>query len=223
MYFLGTLEKILAGGPKPIAVELPVVEAPKKEFKSYDKNGKTPYVKKEYPSNSKYPPKSYPEKKPYQSQDFSEKKEKTKSQNCFGLWAKDGDTFEAMYDKQRTTFRLSDINCPEKGQNYFTEAKKLLDSKVKNKVVYLDFKGIDPYDRQIVEVFEDKEKTISINTQLLKLGLATSERYKNNEGDYTDNIIEHIEDKVDEFISKVTEKGIWSEPQVPPRKIKFPK
>ena len=216
MYFLGTLEKILASGSKPVALEAPTIQKEKKEFRPY-KNDKGGYVKKEYPKNSSFKNSSYKPK-----EEFKEK-EKFKSQNCFGLWAKDGDTFEAMYDKQRTTFRLSDIDCPEKGENYSNEAKKHLDSKIKNKVIYLDFKGLDPYERHIVEIFEDKEKTISINSQLLKLGLATSERYMNNEGEKTNNIIEHASNKIEELVAKVTEKGIWSEPKELPRKIKFPK
>jgi micrococcal nuclease len=231
MYFLGTLEKILEGTPKVEAEvvvkkkEIPEQSQVKPEFKkTYDK----PYVKGEYKkpydknkgfkTNYDTPYVKKDSSTPYVKKDSneptsSEKAPKKRPNNCFGVYVKDGDTFDAMYNQERVCFRLAGIDCPEYKEAFSDAATQFLKTKVLRKVVYVEFKGKDIYDREIVEAFEDKEMKISINKQLLQQGLATSERYKNNEGELTHNLLEHIGNKITEAGANITEKGIWSDSQ----------
>lgn len=217
MYFLGTLEKILEGSPKivPQVVHKEITESPKapESKKVYDK----PFVKGEYKKTYDKPyvkgeyKKTYPPKGDFKENDSKPKK---KANNCYGVFVRDGDTFEAMYNQERVCFRLAGIDSPEKNQPFSDAAKEFLKSKVLRKVIYIESKGQDLYKREIVEAYEDKEMKISINKQLLQEGLATSERYKNNEGELTHNIIEHAGNKIAEFGANISDKGMWAEPTV---------
>ena len=211
MYFLGTLEKILEGTHK---VELKVIHEKKKEPLSQ------PNVEhRGFNKNTSFNNKSKPFVKP-QANDFytevtdnhiGEKKPKKKANNCYGVHVRDGDTFEAMYNSKRVCFRLAGIDCPEINKPFSQDAREFLKSKVLHKVVYLEFKGQDIYNREIVEAFEDKEMKTSINEQLLKEGLATSEKYRNNEGELTHNIIERVGNKIAEAGANFNNRGMWGD------------
>lgn len=214
MYFLGTLEKILEGTPK---VELKVLNEKGKEQLSQ------PNVKVEYRSldkNTGFNNKSKPFIKPKTNNSYKEvndigdKKPKKKSNNCYGVHVRDGDTFEAMYNSKRVCFRLAGIDCPEINKPFSQAASEFLKSKILRKVVYLEFKGQDIYNREIVEAFEDKEMRTSINKQLLEEGLATSEKYRNNEGELTHNIIERVGNKIAEVGANFNEKGMWGDDHI---------
>lgn len=140
-----------------------------------------------------------------QSKDYSEKKnikEKVIDRNtCYVLFPKDGDTFVGMHQNEKKTFRLAGINTPEKGQPGAKEATEFLRENIGKKVVYLTFLGKDKYDREIVEVFLDKERKLNLNEKLIELGLAKSERYKDANGNYTHSTLEYAKHELKEKIA----------------------
>ncbi len=126
------------------------------------------------------------------------------------LFAKDGDTFLGMYNREQYNFRLAGINAPEKGKAWSKEATEFLNKTIKGKSVYLEFLGEDKYGREIVEVYLDKEKNIHVNKMLLEAGLATSERYKNNQGKNTHNVVDYAKNELTETVAKIKDVGMWS-------------
>lgn len=183
---------------KPDSEKKTSVIPPKKTYSNTNTEKK--YEKK----YEKYEKKIYPEKNSDQN------KPPRQSTNCFGLYPVDGDTFVGMYDKQKTTFRLAGIDAPEKDENFAKESTEFLRQYIDKKVLFLEFKGKDKYDRHIVEVFTDKEKTKNVNKMLIENGLATSESYKNSDGDKTHGPIENISNEANEWKAKLTGKGMWS-------------
>ncbi len=131
------------------------------------------------------------ELKPRSSADVNKNQDR-----CYGLFAKDGDTFVGMYQNEQTTFRLAGINTPEKGQFNYDKAKFFLKDLIYKKNLYITLKGKDPYNRSIAEVFLDPEKTQSINKMLLEAGLAKSERYSNASGALTHSENEFIDNEM---------------------------
>jgi len=75
----------------------------------------------------------------------------------------DGDTFVSLSGE---TFRLVNINTPEKSQPGFLEAKDYL-SLLENKTVEVEDLGQDKYDRTLARVFTNKY----INLEIIKKGL----------------------------------------------------
>lgn len=130
--------------------------------------------------------------------------------NCYVMFAKDGDTFVGMHENIKKTFRLAGIDTPEKGTPYSEEAKNYLNDNIKKKIVYISILGKDKYERDIVEVFLDKEKTINLNKKMISLGLATSERYTDEQGNRTHNIIEYSENESLEKLAILKNQGIWN-------------
>lgn len=189
MYFIGMLEKILYKPEvKEVEIKPPKTAIfeknennfkyknnqfsedkkstfPKKEFKPYEKKYSSDYVKKEF--------------KPY------EKKEK--SENCYGLFALDGHSFNAMYNNQKVVLKLNNVWTPENNQPFHKDAKNFLDSKIKKKVVYLTVSEKNEESNYIVEIFEDKEKSISINKQLIDLGYSADNKESFQKKDNTDD------------------------------------
>ena len=157
--------------------------------------------------------KKYPSKpgSPSQAKNGVGNKGKTSYQETARvLFAKDGDTFLGMYNKEKQTFRLAGIDAPEKGKAWAKEATDFLNETIKGKSVYLEFLGKDKYEREIVEVYLDKEKNFHVNQMLLQAGLATSERYKNNKGEHTHNIVSHVKNELTEAVAKIKDVGMWS-------------
>lgn len=79
----------------------------------------------------------------------------------------DGDTVK----NNETSIRLLGINCPEKGEQYSSEAGKFLENLVLNKTVALEFgkEKEDRYGRTLGYIFIGKE---NINLDLVKEGYA---------------------------------------------------
>ncbi|MCX6749756.1 MAG: thermonuclease family protein [Candidatus Pacearchaeota archaeon] len=79
----------------------------------------------------------------------------------------DGDTIES----NDTSIRLLGINCPEKGEVYYNEAKEFLSSEILNKTVTLKFgkEKEDRYGRTLAYIFLNNE---NINLKLVEKGLA---------------------------------------------------
>ena len=79
----------------------------------------------------------------------------------------DGDTIESNH----TSIRLLGINCPEKGEQYYNEAKEFLSSEILNKTIMLKFgkDKQDKYGRTLAYIFLNNE---NINLKLVENGLA---------------------------------------------------
>jgi endonuclease YncB( thermonuclease family) len=169
-------------------------------------------------SQQKFPTNKSTDKPPYKNDgkptqkkfyDNKSSEPKEPQDSCYALFPKDGDTFLGMYKNEKKTFRLAGIDTPEKGTPWAKEATEFLRNKIGKKVVYLTLLGKDPYDRDIVEVYLDKEKTQHVNKMLLEEGLASSERYTNNKGEDTHNIVEYVKNEVTEVKAKIQDKGMW--------------
>jgi len=79
----------------------------------------------------------------------------------------DGDTIKI----NGTSVRLLGINCPEKGEEYYLEAKQYLESLILNKTVVLKYgnEKYDKYNRVLAYVFLENE---NINLKIIKEGYA---------------------------------------------------
>jgi hypothetical protein len=79
----------------------------------------------------------------------------------------DGDTIVV----NGTSMRLLGINCPEKGQKYFEEAKEYLESLVMNKSIVVRKEGQDMYYRELVYLYDVEDKK-NINLEIVRNGYA---------------------------------------------------
>lgn len=78
----------------------------------------------------------------------------------------DGDTIVVGED---LTVRLLGINSPERGEEYYQEAKEFLEMIILNKTVFIEFFGKDKYNRELGYVFLDRK---NINLELVDEGYA---------------------------------------------------
>lgn len=223
MHIFSVLEKLLQEKKEVEIKNTEITNKDKTQRVDYQENNNlsTNSEKKKFQSNSQS--KNFEKKK---FENISKSQPKQPSNSCYALFPKDGDTFVGMYNNEKRTFRLAGINTPEKGAPWAKQATDFLREKIGKKVVYLEILGKDPYDRDIVEVYLDKEKTQHVNKMLLDEGLATSERYTNTEGDHTHNIIEYIGNEIEEKIAQISGDGMWSgeppeEKVSTPKKVKF--
>jgi endonuclease YncB( thermonuclease family) len=65
----------------------------------------------------------------------------------------DGDTFELLVDKTTYKIRLSAIDAPEKGQDYYEKSRQALANLCFNKTVTVELLRQDRYQRWIGEVY----------------------------------------------------------------------
>ena len=156
--------------------------------------------------------------KPYDSEKIEKKSFVKDVENCYSLFAKDGDTFEAMYKNKRVTFKLAGLDAPDKGEQFSKNAKFFLNNNIKARVVYIKIKGEDELGRPIVDLFLDKQKKECINDMLLQNGLAVAEVHKNKNGFNTCTSDERIVDKQLEQEAQNEQLGQWQN-----KKLKFPK
>lgn len=87
----------------------------------------------------------------------------------------DGDTVVLENDQR---LRLIGINSPEKGMPYYDISRMFLESRLKEKDVYLETTGTDRYDRILGYLYADDE---NMNLELLKNGLAHLYYYEKDE------------------------------------------
>ena len=114
---------------------------------------------------------------------------------------KDGDTIVILDDDYtQHTIRIADIDCPEKGQPFGTQAKKFTSRAIFGKEVSVREKTKDHYGRSIGYVTYDNDK--DLGQELLKVGLAWHYAY------YSD----------DEYLASLQrearkhKRGLWVEP-----------
>jgi micrococcal nuclease len=78
----------------------------------------------------------------------------------------DGDT---IVIENKTSVRLLGINCPEKGEEYYLEAKEFLEREIDGKNVRIERSGKDKYFRELGYIFVDGR---NINLELVEKGFA---------------------------------------------------
>ncbi len=100
----------------------------------------------------------------------------------------DGDTLWFLDNGKKEKLRLSQIDAPEKKQEYGMEAKNFLENLVLGKQITINFQGKkDRYGRYLGEVVLEEE---NINKLLVRNGLAwVYDRYVTDETYYLDLIV----------------------------------
>ncbi|RFM35491.1 hypothetical protein DXN04_08900 [Chitinophaga silvisoli] len=73
----------------------------------------------------------------------------------------DGDTFEILVKKETVRIRLSAIDAPEKGQDYYQKSKQALSDLCFNKTVTVELLRKDRYQRWIGDVYNSKGEYIN--------------------------------------------------------------
>ena len=81
----------------------------------------------------------------------------------------DGDTFTMIVQSKKIKVRLYGIDCPEKGQEFYSAAKQFLSGKILNKTVSVKKLNTDPYGRTVGIAQVDG---VNVNEKLLEAGLA---------------------------------------------------
>ncbi|MBD3247612.1 hypothetical protein GF378_03260 [Candidatus Pacearchaeota archaeon] len=83
----------------------------------------------------------------------------------------DGDTIVPKSKELQESIRLLGINSPEKGEEYYKEAKSYLEQRIQNKSVRLEFgqERYDKYNRLLAYIFLNNT---NINKELIEKGFA---------------------------------------------------
>ncbi|KAA9340536.1 thermonuclease family protein [Adhaeribacter soli] len=116
------------------------------------------------------------------------------------IGVKDGDTVELLMDNKPVTVRLYGVDCPEKKQDFGTQARKFTSDLAYGKFVRLEQKGTDRYGRTIGEIFLPDGK--SLNKELVANGYAWYYRAYAN-----DPQLGYLEND-----ARRLERGLWSQP-----------
>lgn len=129
--------------------------------------------------------------------------------SCYVLFAKDGDSFVGIHNNEKKDFRIAHCNAPEFYSENGKKATKFLNDTIKKKTVYIKIIAKDKYNREIVEVFLNPEKTKNVTDLLISEGYATSENFnkvnKNNELGFFEEISNDFLEKK----AQISKKGMW--------------
>ena len=113
---------------------------------------------------------------------------------------KDGDTIEILKENQPITVRLYGVDCPEKNQDFGTQAKNFTSQLAFGKYVKLNDKGKDRYGRTIGEIILPDGR--SLNQELVANGFAWYYKAYAN-----DPKLGYLEND-----AKRLARGLWSQP-----------
>lgn len=92
----------------------------------------------------------------------------------------DGDTFHGISGSRKLKFRLVEIDCPERNQDYGWQATAFTTGLIYGKTVQVQQTGIDRYGRVLCQVFLNDGTCL--NELLVKNGLAWHfKRYSDND------------------------------------------
>ena len=117
----------------------------------------------------------------------------------------DGDTIQVMHHGKREKIRLSDIDCPEKGQAFGTKAKQFTAGLVGGQIVTVEVRTTDRYGRTVGNVFLPDGR--SLNRELVREGYAWWYRKYSN-----DASIGTLESE-----ARQAKRGLWVAPHaIPP-------
>lgn len=118
----------------------------------------------------------------------------------------DGDTLEVLREGRVHRVRLHAIDCPERGQDFGTAARRFTDELAYGKTVNVQVVNTDRYGRSVSEVILPGGR--NLNLELVKAGLAWWYRYHAP----SDKRLEGAERE-----ARSARRGIWSRPgAVPP-------
>ena len=117
----------------------------------------------------------------------------------------DGDTIEVLLADKIERIRLSEIDCPEKGQPFGQASKRLVLKLAAGKIVTVNVHTVDRYGRIVGEVI--LPEGLNLNAHLVAEGYAWHYKY------YSDNpALAQLEIR-----AKIRKAGLWEEPNpVPP-------
>ncbi|SHI66803.1 Endonuclease YncB, thermonuclease family [Cruoricaptor ignavus] len=118
---------------------------------------------------------------------------------------KDGDTVVALLEgNQQMTLRLADVDCPEKGQAYGTQARKFTSDQVFGKNVVFYIETTDRYGRAVARIYDGSRY---LSEEIIRAGYGWwYERYSKN-----------IYLKTVEAEARRAKRGLWADPHaVPP-------
>jgi len=116
---------------------------------------------------------------------------------CVGVT--DGDTINVMRDGRAVKVRLEGIDCPERGQDFSSSAKKYTSALVYGKTVEVRQTGTDRYGRVLAVVYTDGT---DVNLALVRAGMAW--HYKKYSSDAKLAAAENT--------ARAAEIGLWSLP-----------
>ena len=128
--------------------------------------------------------------------------------NCKVIDVSDGDTFVCFTDEnEQIKVRLAEIDAPEMGQPFGSNAKQSLHEVISSEMVKLDVQYTDSYGRTVARV--TRMDGVDVNAQQLRIGAAWA-------------YPKHLKDKsllVLEAEAKNNQLGLWALPtsdQIPP-------
>lgn len=117
----------------------------------------------------------------------------------------EGDSITVKHERREVRIRLRGVDCPEKGQPYFKEARRFTTFMADGRDVLVKPLGKDGRGRTIADVILPGGK--SLNQELLQEGLAWWDR-KNS----SDQAMKDLQD-----IAEAGKRGLWSQPKpIPP-------
>lgn len=118
----------------------------------------------------------------------------------------DGDTLTLLENQRQIKIRLAEIDTPERGQPYGTQAKKVLSDLVFGKHARAVVQDIDRYGRSVARIYVNG---IDVNAEMVKRGAAwVYRRYAEDTSLYD---LEHE--------AQANKRGLWGLPeaqQIPP-------
>lgn len=123
----------------------------------------------------------------------------------------DGDSITVLDAKNmQHKIRLSGIDAPEKRQAYGARSKQMLSDLVFNKLVSVEYKKFDRYDRVIGKVFV---KGVDANLQLVKEGMAWHyKKYQKEQSASDRESYSRAED-----LARSQKRGLWKDADaIPP-------
>ena len=131
---------------------------------------------------------------------FACRDQKTAENGYKVIGVKDGDTIVLLQNNQPVTVRLYGVDCPEKNQDFGTQAKNFTSQLAFGKYVNLISKGSDRYGRTIGEIILPDGK--SLNQELVANGYAWYYKAYAN-----DPKLGYLEND-----ARRLERGLWSQP-----------
>lgn len=162
LYVFKILDKLLELPKEKKVVSKQLFPNPnnKKEYNNYRK-------KDNYSSSSK-------NNKNYSSNKNSSKTEEEQKDMAYCLFANSGESFLAIYKKEKINIFLENISHPDKKSFISKQANDFINKNIKGKNVYLD-NIVEKEDYLIAQVYLNKEKTICLNDMLKKEDLDISQ------------------------------------------------
>lgn len=156
----------------------------KKDFQTYQKKENNNYSQENNRSFTK-----------------NNKKQEIFDDSAYCLFANSGESFLAVYKKEKINIFLKDISHPDKKTFKSKQANNFINEQIKGKNVYLDDIQ-ENNDGIIANVYLDKEKMVCLNTLLKEEDLHISEKYENMHSQNT--LIKEKEDNISQPSKKQT-------------------